>query len=167
MLGSVRCCCAAQSSPFRPLPNTPCAPFSGCSPPSSTPKNAAIPLFTGFSAIYNNVYFKKVGVVEGGAIAQNRGSNRKNAYFYPLSIHPLISTFCNPLSPSSVTPFCNPNCNPNSKITTKTAFFRPSCKPRKRRHQPQPMPQFPSSSNAFSNAFSTPFNPHSFPLPLS
>lgn len=83
--------------PFRPLPYpscTPsCTPFSGCSPPSSTPKNAAIPLFTGLYAIYNNVYFKKVGVVEGGAIAQNWGSNQKNAYFYPLSIHPLISTF--------------------------------------------------------------------------
>ena len=86
--------------PSRPLlypSRTPsCTPFPGCSPPSSALKTAEISLFTGLYAIYNNVYFKKLGVVEGGAIARNRGSNRKNAYFYPLSIHPLISTFCNP-----------------------------------------------------------------------
>ena len=75
----------------------PCAPSGspllGCAPPSMPRKTAGIALFIGLYAIYNNVYFKKVGAVEGGAIAQNRGSNRKNAYFYPLSIHPPISTF--------------------------------------------------------------------------
>lgn len=59
--------------PLRPLLYPSYTPFPGCSPPSSALKIAEIPLFTGLYTIYNNVYFKKVGVVKGGGYRQKSG----------------------------------------------------------------------------------------------
>ena len=54
-----------------------------CPPPSLPCKTAGIALFMGLYAIYNNVYFKKLGVVEGGGYCPKSGGKLKKCVLLP------------------------------------------------------------------------------------